>query len=177
MYFPYINILLVLQQHFTAVNFWPNFNYEMDSSFRLVGKSSHIYGPWKKSDPMFQIPSGTDLPFSPLTPFNISRTYQHIWRTFPSATQGPYLSDVTWLYHQFICISCTTFQNIYHVLPHKTQQMVNKVKNWLHNFTNEFTVTMNAGLFNTKSYLPYTRMFLRLSPIFASMTVCICEPV
>jgi len=47
--------------------------------------------------------------------------------------------------------------------------MVNEVKNLLHKFTNEFTVTMNGGLFNTKSL---TALYQNVSVVEFVSNIC-----
>jgi hypothetical protein len=120
-----------------------------DCSLMFLDKSSHIYGPWKKSAPVFQIPPGTDLTVCPLTPI------QYFW------TISTYLEDFSIIHPGAIPVRCYMVIQLFYMFfmhyfsenfPRFTMSgTVNKVEYLLHKFTNEFTVTTNSGLFNTKS--------------------------
>jgi len=60
----------------------------------FLDKSSHIYGPWEKSTPLFQIPPGTDLTVSPLTPI------QYFW------TMSTHLEDFSISHPGVITVRC-----------------------------------------------------------------------
>jgi len=74
-----------------------------DCSLMLLDRSFHIYGPWEKSAPVFQIPPGTDLAVSPLTPI------QYFW------TISTYLEDFSISCPGAITVTCYTVIQLFYM--------------------------------------------------------------